>query len=186
MSGRIKSPLTPKMAAFVREYLVDLNATQAAHRAGYSAKTAPFIGAENLKKPQIAEAIAAGQAERAKRLEITADYVLSTLTEVVERCMERAPVLVREGRTMVQARDDEGRHVWQFDPKGANQALNLLGQHLGLYKKKIEHSGDVKGGVLVVPGVMSAGEWSAAAVAQQEALKQKTYELAKAYGVNLG
>lgn len=71
--------LTPRQAAFVREYLVDLNATQAAIRAGYSEKTAYRTGADNLRKPQIAEAVAAAQSERAERLQLTADDVLKGL-----------------------------------------------------------------------------------------------------------
>ena len=52
--------LTDKQALFVLEYLVDLNATQAAIRAGYSAQTARKIGSENLTKPDIMQAIASG------------------------------------------------------------------------------------------------------------------------------
>lgn len=76
------SDLTPKQARFVEEYLVDLNATQAAIRAGYSEATAYSIGHENLSKPEIVEAIAAAQAERSKRTEITADQVLRELARV--------------------------------------------------------------------------------------------------------
>lgn len=74
--------LTPKQAAFVREYLVDLNATQAAIRAGYSAKTAASIGEENLRKPEIKAAIEAAMAERAKRTEVTADRVVQELAKI--------------------------------------------------------------------------------------------------------
>lgn len=73
--------MTPKQEAFVREYLIDLNATQAAIRAGYSERTAEKIGSENLKKPELASAISAAQAERAQRTEINADWVLRTLAE---------------------------------------------------------------------------------------------------------
>ena len=68
--------LTPKQDRFVLEYLIDLNATQAAIRAGYSEETAGSIGHENLTKPEIVAAIAAAQAARAERTEITADKVL--------------------------------------------------------------------------------------------------------------
>jgi phage terminase small subunit len=74
--------LTLKQAQFVREYLVDLNATQAAIRAGYSARTAASIGDENLRKPAIAEAVQTAMAERAERTEITADRVLKELAKV--------------------------------------------------------------------------------------------------------
>lgn len=73
------SSLTPKQALFVQEYLVDLNATQAAIRAGYSQDTARAIGCENLTKPDIADAIASAQAERSARTEITQDMVLKEL-----------------------------------------------------------------------------------------------------------
>lgn len=68
--------LTPKQALFVKEYLVDLNATQAAIRAGYSAKTARQIGEENLSKPDIARAIAEQRKGREERTLITADRIL--------------------------------------------------------------------------------------------------------------
>jgi phage terminase small subunit len=74
--------LTPKQRRFVEEYLVDLNATQAAIRSGYSAETAYSIGHENLSKPEISEAISDAQAERSKRTEITADQVLRELARV--------------------------------------------------------------------------------------------------------
>jgi phage terminase small subunit len=68
--------LTPKQAAFVREYLVDKNATQAAIRAGYSVKTAASIGEENLRKPEIRTAIDVGLTDLATRVGITAEMVL--------------------------------------------------------------------------------------------------------------
>jgi phage terminase small subunit len=74
--------LTPKQTRFVDEYLVDLNATQAAIRAGYSAKTADAIGRENLGKPLVAAAVAARKKERAERTRITADRVLLELARI--------------------------------------------------------------------------------------------------------
>lgn len=68
--------LTPKQERFVLEYLKDLNATQAAIRAGYSSKTAASIGAENLTKPQIAEVIQAKQSKVINRLEVTAERII--------------------------------------------------------------------------------------------------------------
>ena len=67
--------LTAKQAAFVREYLTSLNATDAARRAGYSKKTASEVGYENLRKPQIRDAIDTALAERAQRTELTQDEV---------------------------------------------------------------------------------------------------------------
>ena len=69
--------LTPKQRIFVAEYMIDLNATQAAIRAGYSEDTAGSIGQENLKKPAILEAIEKRMEERAKRSEITVDRILN-------------------------------------------------------------------------------------------------------------
>jgi phage terminase small subunit len=76
----LKAPsLTPKQQMFVLEYLVDLNATQAALRAGYSAKTAGKAGTKNTQKGPIKEAIDAAMAERAKRVNLSADRVLQEL-----------------------------------------------------------------------------------------------------------
>ena len=74
--------MTPKQQRFVEEYLVDLNATQAAIRSGYSAKTAGSIGQENLKKPEIAAAIAEGQADLAARTRINAEMVVNELQKI--------------------------------------------------------------------------------------------------------
>lgn len=74
--------LNPKQTRFVAEYLIDSNATQAAIRAGYSKRTAYSIGAENLKKPEIAAAIASATAMVADRLDITAEKVLRDIEDV--------------------------------------------------------------------------------------------------------
>lgn len=74
--------LTDKQQRFVEEYLVDLNATQAAKRAGYSQNTAQQMGWENLSKPLIADAIAKAKAERSKRTEVTQDKVLRELARI--------------------------------------------------------------------------------------------------------
>lgn len=141
--------LTPKQARFVAEYLVDLNATQAALRAGYSARTAAAIGAENLTKPEISEAIRAAEAERKQRVTVDQDYVLNTLTEVVERCMQRAPVMIRRGKEVVQLIDEEGRHVWRFDAKHVVAAAALLGKHLGPFVDKVEVGGKDGGPIAI-------------------------------------
>lgn len=74
--------LTAKQARFVEEYLIDLNATQAAIRAGYSEKTAGSVGSENLQKPDIAAAIAEAKADRSERTKITQERVLMELAKV--------------------------------------------------------------------------------------------------------
>ena len=121
--------LTPKQEAFVREYLVDLNATQAAIRAGYSAKTAYSIGDENLKKPEIANAIKEAMDARAARTELTADYVLNGIRALVERCIQAEPV-----------RDAEGSPTgeYKFEPAPALRGYELLGKHLGLFPNKVD------------------------------------------------
>ena len=136
--------LTKKQATFVAEYLVDLNATQAAIRAGYSKKSAARIGVELLNKTQVSDAIQKAREQQTKRTLITADYVLSNLREVVERSMQRAPVCNMRGEQII---DDEGNHIWGFDAKNANRALELLGKHLGLWTDKVQT--EVSGGLSI-------------------------------------
>ncbi len=74
--------LTAKQQRFVDEYLIDLNATQAAIRAGYSEKTAFSIGTENLRKPLIQKAIQQRKQAREQRTEITQDRVIQELAAI--------------------------------------------------------------------------------------------------------
>ncbi|ELK4895222.1 TPA: terminase small subunit [Pseudomonas aeruginosa] len=76
--------LTNKQRLFVDEYLIDLNATQAAIRAGYSTRRATEIGYQLLQRPEVAQAIQAAMAERSKRTEVEADYVIRRLREIDE------------------------------------------------------------------------------------------------------
>lgn len=80
----MSAKLTEKQKRFVDEYLIDLNATQAAIRAGYSEKTANEIGAENLGKPSIREAVDAALQARANKTQIDAEWVLRRLAEEAE------------------------------------------------------------------------------------------------------
>ncbi len=137
--------LTPKQQRFVQEYLIDLNGAGAARRAGYSERNADNIAHELLGKTQVRDAIVAAQAERSARVAVSADYVVRTLIEVVERSMQRAPVVTMRGEQVV---DEEGRSVWRFDGKTATRALELLGRHLGLFTEKIE--ADVRQDVKVI------------------------------------
>lgn len=121
--------LTPRQEAFVREYLVDLNATQAAIRAGYSAKTAEQQGPRLLGNVGVAEAIRTAQAERAERVQVTADWVVGRLVENVERAMQTEPVRDREG-------NETGEYV--YAGAVANKALELLGKHLGLFTDRVD------------------------------------------------
>ncbi len=131
-------PLTNRQKRFVEAYLIDPNATKAAIEAGYSKHSAARRGVELRNKPHIARAIAEAQAERAERTRVTADYVVTSLKEVVERCLTRAPVLEwdKETRRLKQKTDENGNSVWQFDSVGANRALELLGKHLGMFAQE--------------------------------------------------
>ena len=82
--------LNPKQQRFVDEYLVDSNATQAAIRAGYSVKTAHAIGHENLRKPEIADAIAQKQAKISNKLEITAEGLIRDTVKIKDAAMSDA------------------------------------------------------------------------------------------------
>ena len=118
-SGRIGlriMALTHKQEQFVHEFLVDLNATQAAIRAGYSSRTARAIGQENLTKPAIHQAVDAAIQERQARVEVTQDMVIEGL--------------LKEART---ATADSARV----------SAWNLLGKHLAMFVEKRQVSGSV-------------------------------------------
>jgi phage terminase small subunit len=133
--------VTDKQTLFVAEFLVDFNATQAAIRAGYSAKTARSIASENLSKPDISRAIAEAVEARSQRCKVDADYVTQNLTEILERCKE-GQIKMRFDpveKEMVMVTDDEGRPVWEFDSMGANKAAELLGKSLGMFTDRIKH-----------------------------------------------
>ena len=132
MADNDKKKLTAKQQAFVAEFLVDLNATQAAIRAGYSVKTAYAIGEENLKKPEIAHAIAQAQAERAEKTQRTALDVLKDIQDVSK-----------------EARDGG-------DLKTALKGYELEGKHLGMFTEKHEHTGKNGGPIPVEHNVSAA------------------------------
>lgn len=132
-----KTVLTAKQEAFCNEYLIDLNATAAAKRAGYSEDSAYSIGSENLKKPEISSRIVELRAELSEKTHVTAEYVIQGIKETAERCLQRVPVMKWDytEKRMVQEQDDEGKDVWTFDSNGANKAFELLGKHIGLFEK---------------------------------------------------
>jgi phage terminase small subunit len=112
--------LTPKQAFFVKEYLIDLNATQAAIRAGYSPKTANEQASRLLANVNVASVVQEEMDKRAKRTEIDADYVLTGIRNVTETV----------------AKEGEG-----FNPQAALKGYELMGKHLKLFTDKVEHSG---------------------------------------------
>ena len=134
--------LTPKQQRFVEEYLIDLNATQSAIRAGYSERTAKSIGQENLTKPDIQKAIQEAQNKLTERTEITQDYVLTNIKKVIERCMQQEAVLARDGSPLlIEGPEGDLVPLFEFKETGALKGLELLGKHLGMFKDKIELTG---------------------------------------------
>jgi phage terminase small subunit len=160
--------LTPKQERFVQEYLIDLNATQAAIRAGYSAKTAEQQAYQLLQKTSVSDEIAAAQQKRAERTEITQDRVLKELARIAffdlrklyredgslkamhELDDEAAAVLagvdvVEMAGGAKMGGDDGVSHVPMYTKKAKIPdkvaALGLAMRHLGMLKDKVEHSG---------------------------------------------
>ena len=117
--------LNPKQQRFVDEYLVDLNATQAAIRAGYSEKTAKVQGSRLLTNVIVAEAIQRGQQQIADKFELTQEYI-------IEKLIENLDGSLREG---------------QRGP--ANGALTLLGKHIGMFVDRTRVEGPNGGPVQV-------------------------------------
>ena len=155
--------LSPKQERFVQEYLIDLNAAQAAIRAGYAAKTARVIGHENLKKPDIAAAIEKARAERAERAKLTVDMVVDELRKIAFASMgdymkstpegdpyldfstltadQKAALAEVTVEDFVDGRGKDARAVKRVKCKlhDKQAALVSLGRHLGLFDpKKLE------------------------------------------------
>jgi phage terminase small subunit len=145
-------PLNDRQARFVAEYLLDLNATQAAIRAGYSPASARTQAADLLTNPNIAAAIAEAQAARSRRTEVTADRVVLELARVAfgdprrviswgpggvrlrpsaELADEEAAIVAEVGETTTK--DGGSLRLKTVDKLGA---LRLLGQHLGLFLER--------------------------------------------------
>ena len=155
--------LTAKQQMFVKEYLVDLNATQAAIRAGYSAKTAEWIGPQLLGKTHVATAIQAAMDERSARVEITADRVLQEIAKLAFSNLQdfynengalkeihELPRDVAAALSSVKVNLTEACAVQEVKLHDKKGSLELLGKHLILFtdKTKVEHSGTIEGPVL--------------------------------------
>lgn len=122
--------LTPKQARFVEEYLVDLNATAAARRAGYSEKTADRIGAELLGKTCIRDAIEKAQKDRAARTKTSQDDVVKELWNYYRV----NAVLIEKMGFGGRDKDIDGNDAWKMvDSKAAGKALDMLMKHYGCY-----------------------------------------------------
>ncbi|MFM8899171.1 MAG: terminase small subunit [Burkholderiales bacterium] len=146
--------MTPKQEAFAREYLIDLNATQAYIRAGYKVteEVARRNGHRLLTNADVAEAIAQAQEQRAEETGLSARYVIESIQRVAE-CAERDNKLSE-----------------------ALKGFELLGKHLGIFVEKRELTGkggkdlvpEAPAGVLVVPGVLDEISWEKMMAKHQE------------------
>ncbi len=146
--------MTQKQKRFIEEYLIDLNATQAAIRAGYSPDTAKSIGSENLTKPDIQARIAKAMAERSRRTGVNADRVVMELAKIAfvnandvidpDTATVRADALpedtaaIQSVKVKTFGEDGLEREIKMADKL---KALELLGRHLGMFKDKVELSG---------------------------------------------
>lgn len=130
--------LSDRELIFVKEYIIDFNASRAYRQAGYSASNNCAMAHYLKQRPHVAKAIQGEMDKRAIRLEVTQDNVLRDILEVKNRCMQRSPVFVKGG---VQAIDEDGNHIWTFNSKGALTALELIGKHLGMFVNKVQLSG---------------------------------------------
>jgi len=145
--------LTVKQKRFIEEYLIDLNATQAAIRAGYSAKNADKIGSQLLGKTRVAAAIKQAMAERSRRTGISQDRVLRELAKVAfinatdvinmddatirgdaNREDTAAIASVKVKTIPTESGDIVEREVKTYDKI---KALELLGKHLGMFNDKL-------------------------------------------------
>lgn len=155
-------PLTAKQAAFVREYLVDLNATQAAIRAGYSKNRAGEIGYQQLRKTTIQAAIKEEMEKRAERTEITADKVLKEFAKLAFfdprnlfddngvpkdiTQLDDNTAAALSGLDVVQEYDpDTGvtSYTKKYKLASKQSALDSLGRHLGMFLDRSEVNASV-------------------------------------------
>lgn len=151
--------LTPKQQKFCEEYLIDLNGTQAAIRAGYSPDTAAEIASENLTKPNIHAHINHAMAVRSKRTGVNQDRVVRELARIAfinaDELIDTSTATVKEGASTddlaaiasVKVKVVEGdfssveREVKLCDKI---KALELLGKHLGMFTDKVELRGSIE------------------------------------------
>lgn len=149
--------MTQKQKRFCDEYLIDLNATQAAIRAGYSEKTARAIGNENLTKPYIKEYIEKRMAEKEAELIADQDEVMKYLSSVMRRDLKESVVVTLQNKTEKWVKDEDTgklkkQTVTEESPavveiparlSDANKAAELLGKAYGLYTEKVEQQIDM-------------------------------------------
>jgi phage terminase small subunit len=136
-----RATLTDKQQAFVREYVVDHNATQAAIRAGYSPHTAHASGWENLRKPEIRNAVDEYEANLADEIGITKQWILDNLRTVADKALIGAPKVDKDGNAIYV----DGQPIYEWNPAGVNKALELLGKHRGMFIERsvVDHQGRI-------------------------------------------
>lgn len=168
--------LTAKQDRFVEEYLVDLNATQAAIRAGYSAKTAEWIGPQLLGKTHVAKAVSDAMEVRSKRVHVTQDRIIIELARIA---FSDARQVMRWGPDGVELIDSDSlsddaaalvSEVAQTVTRAGGsikakvhdklKALEMLGRHLGMFKDRTELTGP-DGEPLRPPTLILFGEGAA-------------------------
>ena len=144
--------MTVKRHRFVAEYLVDLNATQAAIRAGYAKKGAKDQAYQLMQLPEVAQAIEQAMGERNKRLQVDADYVLQRLTQIDQ--LDLADIFDLDGklmpirqwpliwRQMVKEVDMKTGKVKFHDKL---RALELIGKHVNVnaFREQVNHTGNI-------------------------------------------
>ncbi len=148
--------MTKKQERFVEEYLIDLNATQAAIRAGYSPKTAQEQASRLLSNVMVQQAIAKAMAERSKRTGINQDRVLRELARIgfakITDVIDPKTAKIKEDASeddlaciqSVKIKPNEfgvEREVKLYDKKSA---LVDLGKHLGMFKDRVELDADME------------------------------------------
>lgn len=146
--------ITEKQKKFVEEYLIDLNATQAAIRAGYSVKNAGKIGHELLEKTRISNEVTKKIAERSRRTGINADRVLIELAKIAfvnaDDVIESKDATLKENASRDDLAAIQSIKVKTFGKDGVEReikladkikALDMLGRHLGMWNDKLQVSG---------------------------------------------
>lgn len=125
--------LTGKQEKFCREYVIDLNGTQAAIRAGYSPDSARSIASKLLTKDNIRSRVHAIQIEECEKKFINEHSVLLKYQEIYDRCMQNKPVM--EWDYSEHKLVEKGEYV--FDSKGANTAVTKMGEYLAMFKQNV-------------------------------------------------
>lgn len=134
----VDKPLTTKQDMFCREYIIDLNGTQAAIRAGYSVKGASQQASVLLANPKVSARIKELKDNRADELELDAYWVLKRLKDISDRAMQAEPVMQFDAVAGEMVETGE----YEFDSNGANRATELIGRHIGMFDPKLKHQLD--------------------------------------------